>query len=563
MPESSECRSLSRNMLCLKPARHVRSLLCVLCAMIFTCIEPSFAGDLASEIRDQARHKQRRIIYNSDGGDMYGYDFSSVEEFLARRTERAVGTQVDSLFYCTGVTTVYSHDTDVAERFDDLMDATGKFGEQAMRWRNNMAVLRKASVDQLSATVRRAHEAGMEVFWSHRINDTHDSVLEWDHLLSQWKRQHPEYLMGTAEDTKKYPSSHPRHYWSSLDFEKPQVRDYLFRVTEEICRRYDVDGIEIDYCRDPAFFRPNLDGIPATKNQLDILTGFQRLVRQMAEREGNKRGRPILVAGRVPMAVANCRNVGIDIERWLREDLLDLLILGNGTPWPNMPAEELVKLGHKYNVPTYPCIKWGSYGPATPEAFRAAASNAWRTGADGIYFFNIDMFPDTIRPLSFTQFGDPGKIATLDKLFAATDTAPYTDRILLLPPGQQYCGLAQVLPLAMALPAKLSPGPVPHIVTLQIGDGIAAASERGTLAAAVLTVRMSDPERIDRIEIGLNGQQLTPTALDPEEGRLTFNPKPAWYRVGDNDISFLLEDKAGSGSSPLQVLSVEVQVKYK
>lgn len=513
-------------------------------------------------MREQAKHRQRRIIYNSDGGDMYGYDFSSVEEFLARRTERAVGTQVDTLSYCTGVTTVYSHDTDVAERYDDLMDAIGKSHQQAMRWRKNMAVLREAGVDQLSATIRRAHQGGMEVFWSHRINDTHDSEPEWDHLLSQWKRRQPEYLMGTPEDAKTYPSTHPRHYWSTLDFEKPEVRDYLFRITEEVCRRYDVDGIEIDYFRYPAFFRPNLDGKPATEEQLDALTGFQRRVKQMADREGTKRSRPILVACRVPMAVANCRNVGIDIERWLKEDLLDLLILGNGSPWPNMPAEELVKLGHKYNVPAYPCIKWSSYGPATPDAFRAAASNAWRTGADGIYLFNIDMFPDTIRPLSFTQFGDSAKIAGLDKLFAATDTAPYTDRILMPSPAQQHCGLAYVLPSAMALPAKLSPGPEPRIVRLQIGDDIAAASEQGTLAAAELTVRVSDPERIDQIEVGLNGRQVTPSAAGSEKGKLVLNPRPGWYRVGDNDVSLHLKDVGGEGSD-LQVLSVEVQVRYK
>ena len=37
--------------------------------------------------------------------------------------------------------------------------------------------------------------------------------------------------------------THPRYMWSTLDFEKPEVLDYLFRITEEVCQRYDVDGI--------------------------------------------------------------------------------------------------------------------------------------------------------------------------------------------------------------------------------------------------------------------------------------------------------------------------------
>jgi hypothetical protein len=283
-----------------------------------------------AKLREAAKNRTRHVIYNSDGGDMYDYQFSSVDEFLRRRTDRAVGTQVDTISYCTGVTLAYSHDTDVAERFDDLMDALGKSGEQATRWRNNMAVLRKAGLDQLSATVRRAHEAGLEIFWSHRINDTHDSVPEWDHLLPMWKRRHPEFVMGVPEDTEKYPQTSPRYWWSTLDFEKPEVRDYLFRITEEICARYDVDGVEIDYFRYPMFFRPNLDGDPATHNQLDILTEFQRSIREVAGREGKRRGRPILVAVRVPASVKTCRNAGIDIERWLGDDLVDVLFLGNG-----------------------------------------------------------------------------------------------------------------------------------------------------------------------------------------------------------------------------------------
>ncbi len=162
------------------------------------------------KLREAGKQRMRRIVYNSDGGDMYGYDFSSVDEFLHRRTDRAIGTQVDTISYCTGVTLVYSHDTDVAERYDDLMDALGKTGVQADRWRKNMSVLREAGLDQLSATVQRAHEAGLEIFWSHRINDTHDSVPEWDHLLAMWKRRHPEFLMGVPGDTEKYPQTSPR-----------------------------------------------------------------------------------------------------------------------------------------------------------------------------------------------------------------------------------------------------------------------------------------------------------------------------------------------------------------
>ena len=523
-------------------------------------LRSSSNGVNMGKLREAAKNRKRRLIYNSDGGDMYGYNFSSVDEFLRRRTDRAVGTQVDSIFYCTGDTLVYSHDTDVAERFDDLMDDLGKTDEQASRWRNNMAVLRKAGLDQLSATVRRAHAGGLEIFWSHRINDTHDSVPEYDHLLAMWKRRNPEFLMGVPEDTEKHPQASPAYWWSTLDFEKSEVRDYLFRITEEVCRRYDIDGVEIDYFRYPMFFRPNLHGHPATNMHLEILTEFQRSILRMTAREGERRGRPILVAVRVPAAINACRNVGIDIERWMREGLVDVLSLGNGHAWPNVPAEKMVRLSRRYSVPVYPCLKWSGYGPATIESFRAAAANVWHTGADGIYFFNIDIFPDTLRPLCFDQLGDPKKLLMLDKLFAATDFAPYLR--LLADPATRHCGLAEVCSEPMALPAELYASGSPHNVTLQIGDDIPLASGKGILASATLTVRLSDPAIINFIQIRLNDQQLVPIAKDAEQSLLVFNPKPDWYRAGLNSVSFRLAKIPETISEPPRVLTVEVDVQY-
>ena len=56
---------------------------------------------------------------------------------------------------------------------------------------------------------------------------------------------------------------------------------------------------------------------------------------------------------------------------------------------------------------------------------------------------------------------------------------------------------------------------------------------------------------------------MTPTAKDTEEGWLTFSPEPAWYRVGDNEVSFRLAKTSGDRHIPVQVLAVEVHVKYR
>jgi len=75
-------------------AKHVKLLSRVLYALIFLCIDSSLAADRMSELREQARHRQRRIIYNNDGDDVVIPMLTSVEEFLRQRTGAAMGTHV-------------------------------------------------------------------------------------------------------------------------------------------------------------------------------------------------------------------------------------------------------------------------------------------------------------------------------------------------------------------------------------------------------------------------------------------------------------------------------------
>ena len=171
--------------------------------------------------RRKAKERRRRLIYNNDGNDIFLHKHATPESFLAERIVPALNTQVDSIFYCTGVTTLYDHDTDVAERSDDLHDAM-KFkaatADQQACQHAHAPQGRESTPSPWSC--RRVHEAGLEVFWTHRINDIHDSFTDW--LLSRWKREHPQYLMGTPEDMRRHEISHPRYMWSTLDFEKPR-----------------------------------------------------------------------------------------------------------------------------------------------------------------------------------------------------------------------------------------------------------------------------------------------------------------------------------------------------
>ena len=262
--------------------------------------------------------------------------------------------------------------------------------------------------------------------------------------------------MGEADDWDKY-SDDRRHWWSSLDFTYPEVREHIFSLIEEVCHGYDVDGVELDFLRHPRFFPPTMDGNPVDVDHLEMMTDLVRKIRKMADEVEQERGRPLLLAARTPFALAEARFVGLDVGQWLAEDLIDLLIAGQlFERIMTAPLEEVVELGHRFEVPVYPCVGWpfwrywsfldlGAgdhrtldswvktlYGghpndvdkpcyivawnswEGTTGAWRGAAMNAWNAGADGIYVFNG--FHSTVFD-RWREIGDPKTLANKAKVF--------------------------------------------------------------------------------------------------------------------------------------------------
>ena len=99
---------------------------------------------------------------------------------------------------------------------------------------------------------------------------------------------------------------------------------------------------------------PALTGDPVTQEHCDLMTGLLRRVRKMVDDVAAERRKPILVSARVPDSIPFAKGIGLDLERWLEEDLVDLLA-GSGyihlEPWENWVA-----LGRKHDVPVYACL---------------------------------------------------------------------------------------------------------------------------------------------------------------------------------------------------------------
>ena len=505
-----------------------------------------------AKARKIAQRRRRRLIYNDDGcGAIWKEGGNTREAFLYGphgRMGPLKNTQVESVFISSGASHVLNHHSDVTDSYADVAERYSIGGEWEV-FRANMRALEDLGTDAIQLTIDYCVEHNLEVFYSHRINDIHNTFLPVER--SKWFREHPQYWMGTpAEAAQAGGGNSPKHWWSSLDFEHPEVLDFLYQIQEDACGRYAVDGVEIDYFRSPMFFRPNLEYQPATEQQLEILTGFQRRLRKMHLQVGTNRGRPILTAVRVPAAPEACRHVGIDIQRWLEEGLVDVLNVGGGYIPFTEPLDEIVKLAHDAGVPVQATISAsGMRGPdgryAAVEAWRGAAANMWHAGVDGIVTFNLGSGSPDQRLM---DIGSPETLAGRNKLFVIDPR-----RIL---EGDLVQGITQDQALPLTIPANGQT----VIARLPIGDDLATASRNGILASADLRIRLGDTK--SAVELRFNGTQLSATEPATDDGWIVFRPQPDQFRWGHNELAFRIASASVDGPAA-EVTHVELPVFYK
>jgi hypothetical protein len=525
---------------------------CIALGSVAAADEPATQAEI-KQARQQAAWRTRRIIWNNDGADEEPGPSGTAEGFVAARNRQVVHTQVDSVFYCTGTTFTFCHLNDVAETFLDVPDDSGS--DMALGWRDNMRALKEAGTDTLNLTIEFCRRNELEVFYSMRMNDIHDSFTSW--LLPQWKRDHPDYCFGNPEDLDKYDDSNPRKFWSFQNYEIPEVRERIYRIIEDVCQRYDIDGIELDWSRHPIFFAPAMDRKPVEPRQVEIMNGFVRRIRKMTDRVGRKRGRPLLVACHVPNGVDAALKIGLDVETWLENDLVDIVIGGWGyIPLAMAPqVRKMAEFVHRFNVPYYACINasqrtWSS----SLEAWRGAATNIWNSGADGVSLFNL--FP-TKPDERLNQIGSYDTLKGLDKTYGV-------DRVV---PDQFIGCLRPGLMAADRLPLTLTAGEAAQ-VKVQVGERIVANTPVGKAAWAGLRLKLLGLDSTDGVEVKFNGEPVEgialgqPFAADGDDAWFERGLSPLLVRKGDNLVEVKLV-RPQESTEPVALDGLELLVRYK
>ena len=276
------------------------------------------------------------------------------------------------------------------ERFWDGYDPDGpddqpyfaRSGPEAgyRRMVHSMMELDRQGVDYPGRVIERCRLRGVSPWISLRMNDVHynDNL---DHPFHGKLWRDPQFHRGGSG-----------YYARGLDWAHPQVRDLYRALMVETLQRYDIDGLELDFMREPYLFAPGAEEAGAP-----VLREWLRAARRLVHDASVRRGHPIYLAVRVPSHVEVARSWGLDAVGWARDGLVDLIV---ATPrWAtleyDMPldrwAEELegtdVTLAGGLEILHRP-LPGGPAVSVSKEQAAGAAAAVLAAGADAVYLFN-------------------------------------------------------------------------------------------------------------------------------------------------------------------------------
>jgi hypothetical protein len=509
--------------------------------------------------RIDVRQKSRRLIYNDDGEELAHLGASTPKGFLAPRLKDLAGTQVDTIAW-----SILSNWGDAPSYNSKVQpihgNASGGPPPNFQPYAKNLKTLIKNGYCPLQIVTRFAHKNNMELLASVRMNDVHDSFVRG--LMTTWKKEHPEFLVNKTNSKPNMSL-----YKTAQDYSHPEVRQRKFEIFEEVCQRYNIDGFELDFIRHPVFFSPTMEGKEVTSDQMEIMTSFVRRIRYLTEKTGAHRHRPVLIAVRIPDTLALSKRIGLDVETWIEEDLIDLIIVGGGYAPFTLDISKIKKLAKHYQIPVYPCLnqKPPTYEVLTKNATlanRGLASNWYNQGANGIYLWNLGVPLTHPRPRDgkdltearklcygiLTHLGNINSLQKKDKIFSLDG-----------PVFNYYSHISG----KTSLPQTLSPGEnLP--INLEIGDNFGVVSKATSDVKLKLVIKGKIKKQV--LQFKLNGHPLVKgqfLKVDvKEKTSVTFKPDLSFFQKGKNSIQVFLDSADISENMELQLVNIELTVRY-
>lgn len=373
-----------------------------------------------------------RSMANVDVGEKEIYGF----------IDKYKGTAVTDFMICVNARTAW-YDSDyssVLQTYDRLIAEGRDLSECNQNMLKAIELLdriyRRKKLPMISMWINRLREIGINPWISFRMNDIHDSDDRNSLLHSKLFLKHPEYLRGSHH--RKYGMG---YYDYAEDFFEPEVyNDAIKRITHGL-NDFDTYGIELDWMREPFTVR-----IGREHEAIDLLTGFMKEVRALADRKEKERGHRIKIAVRVPSSPEKALRMGFDVSDWAEKGYVDVVAVcprwsstDNDMPlelWQRLLRHTGVTLAGGLEI-LYDCYNrrpGREYMMQNLYTSAGSAASVYAQGVDNVYLFNFMDSLVTDTNDSLYLFSDVNFYRELlntlgdkDKCFAATRRCVHTN----------------------------------------------------------------------------------------------------------------------------------------
>jgi hypothetical protein len=467
------------------------------------------------------------------------------ETIIKENVEVLAGTHVDTLFWCVGAH-VLRYGTKVGESYGSNVDKFSTVGQ--WRLHENVKNLTEGGRDLLQGIVEGGHDAGLEVFASFRMNDIHDSL--YTERVGSFKKEHPEYLLGDSVAVYEMGKPHKFHTRLAFNYAIAEVREFRLAIIREVLDRYDVDGIELDWTRHAWAFKPGEE-----LQNIGVMNEFTREVRRYLDKTAENRGRRLFLAVSAPSNFEACLQIGLDIETWLEDGLVDILIASG--PAFDLQLRDMREATRKVGCQLFSRIISDRRVFVGPDVLRAATSLHYLDGVDGIYLFNFYGDPHTAL---IDTIGDPQALERLDKHYIVAkrgDPLPATFHSTRRPTLP-----TEPLPVALMVTA----GEKGQVVRFKVADHLESAARDNVLREVKLKLKVENlcPEE-DEVEFKLNGAPLGDSGLVDEiqycQFEFALDGPP--LRRGENELEAILRKRNPRIRDNPVLSDVELFIRYR
>ena len=456
----------------------------------------------------------KRIVSNDDGWIMSQIMTPVTTRVLKQRiVDTYVDSGLDTLSWCIGDTASQRYES--AEILAQINDNPLGRGED--RADQNLRRLIESDGGPVTIFTKLCHDVGLKFLPSVRMNSHYDRSLSAGDV-GGIRRDHPEYLIGQPGETL-IENTLEWGIRTGLDYAHPEVRTHVAALVIDLFERFDTDGVELDFMRHPAFFR-----VEEAYGSRHLITDMLRQVRTKMDEVAVATGRDLEILVRVPPSPGDSARIGLDVETWVREGIVDTVAAGGGFIPQHAPIEEFVELAEGTDCTILGSME--SLVPATEEiTVNGIASRLYEDGAAGLYLFNFWHKSGEWKRRVFNRLADSDQLADAPKRYEME----FNER--LAPNDLHSYAFRYAVPFVQ-LPVDLGftftgRGPT---LSLILGDDIEQAVEEGSIVWCTLTLGLTDLTAEDELEVWVNG-----TLLSSENSTRRFGgwSRQEWTRFPD------------------------------